>query len=100
MFLGRCGPPSLWSFFGLISWRACWLLSLPVSWRILWGFSYAFSWTYAFLSSLSADQPIGYCGSRPGLPDSLRLLGKFDDLGVWLQEIRRTTRPLVEGPFD
>ena len=29
--------------------------------------------------------------------DSLRLLGKFDDLGVWLQGIRRTTRPLVDG---
>jgi len=28
-------------------------------WKIL-GISYAFSWTYAFLSSLSADQPLGY----------------------------------------
>jgi hypothetical protein len=25
------------------------------------------------------------------------MLGKFDDLGVWLQGIRRITRPLAEG---
>jgi hypothetical protein len=31
------------------------------------------------------------------LPDSLWLLGKFDDLGVWLQGIRGYPRPLVEG---
>src|SRR6267154_827197 len=74
-------------------------VSRSTSWQILWRISFAFSWTYAFLSSLSADQPIGYCGSRPRVPDSPRLLGKFDDLGVWLQGIRRTTRPLVEGPL-
>ena len=62
-----------------------------------WRISCAFSWTYAFLSSLSADQPLGYCGSCPESSDSLRRLGKFDDLGVWLQGIRRTTRPLVDG---
>jgi len=28
-------------------------------WKI-WGICYAFSWTYAFLSSLSADQSLGY----------------------------------------
>src|SRR4029077_1867302 len=86
--LSRHGPPSPWPSSG------------PGSWRILWRISCAFSWTYAFLSSLSADQPIGYCGSRPEQPDSCRLLGKFDGHGVWLQGIRRTTRPLVEGPPD
>ncbi len=64
--------------------------------RTSWGISCAFSWTYAFLSSLSADQSLGYCGSCPGNSDSSRLLGKSDGLGVWLQGIRRTTRPLVE----
>ena len=62
----------------------------------LWGISCAFSWTYAFLSSLSADQSLGYCGSCPGELESGRPLGKSDGPGVWLQGIRRTTRPLVE----
>src|SRR5262245_53212588 len=65
--------------------------------RMAWWISCAFSWTYAFLSSLSADQPLGYCGSRLWPSDSLRLLGNFDDPGVWLQGIRRYTRPLVDG---
>jgi hypothetical protein len=43
----------------------------------------------AFLSSLSADQPLGYCGCCPGAPESSRRLGKFDRSGVWLQENRR-----------
>ena len=46
---------------------------------------------------------MGYCGPCPGEPESGRLLGKSDGLGVWLQGIRRTTRPLVEcalGPDD
>src|SRR6266568_3219437 len=36
------------------------------------------------------------CGPCLGEPESGRLLGKPDGLGVWLQGIRRTTRPLVE----
>jgi len=32
----------------------------------------------------------------PGKSSSSGLLGKSDDYGVWLQEIRRTTHPLVE----
>src|SRR6516225_3587523 len=32
---------------------------------VFWGISCAISWTYAFLSSLSADQPLGYCGFHP-----------------------------------
>src|SRR3984957_7891866 len=66
------------------------------SWGPPWGISYAFSWTYAFLSSLSADQPWGYCGPCHSKLESSRRLGKSDDLGVSLQGIRRTTRPLVE----
>src|SRR6266851_6115994 len=68
----------------------------PPSRRTPWWISCAFSWTYAFLSSLSADQPWRYCGSCPGKPESRRLLGKSDGHGVWLQGIRRTTRSLVE----
>src|SRR6478672_11384121 len=68
----------------------------PPSRRTAWGISCAFSWTYAFLSSLSADQPLRYCGFCPGRPESSRLLGKSDGHGVWLQGIRRTTHPVVE----
>jgi hypothetical protein len=32
-----------------------------------WGISCAISWTYAFLSSLSADQSLGYCGFQPAI---------------------------------
>ena len=45
---------------------------LQACWRI----SCAFSWTYAFLSSLSAGQPMGYCGSRPGRSDSRPTAGQ------------------------
>src|SRR5262245_55209919 len=65
--------------------------------RKAWGISCAFSWTYAFLSTLSAAQPIGYCGSCPAVSDSRWLLGNSDDLRVWLQGFRNTARPLVEG---
>jgi hypothetical protein len=40
---------------------------------------------------------MGYCGACPWGSDSRRLLGKSDDLGVWLQGFRSTIRPLVEG---
>ena len=69
---------------------------LQACWRI----SCAFSWTYAFLSSLSAAQPIGYCGSRPGRSDSRRLLGKSDGPGVWLQAIRRYPISSLKGPAN
>jgi hypothetical protein len=36
------------------------------------------------------------CGACPGEPELSRLLGKSDGLGVWLQGIRRTTRPLAD----
>src|SRR6201999_733931 len=34
-------------------------------WTRVWGISCAISWTYAFLSTLSAAQSLGYCGARP-----------------------------------
>src|ERR1017187_8395531 len=100
-------------FFGLRSCLTCSPLAggfsrapfLPISpmehgppcGRTVWGISCAFSWTYAFLSSLSADQSWGHCGPCPGKPESSRLLGKSDGHGVWLQGIRHTTPHLVEG---
>src|SRR5438067_1183439 len=63
----------------------------PLRETALWGISCAFSWTYAFLSSLSADQSSYHRDSESG-----RLLGKSDGLGVCLQRIRRTTRPLID----
>src|SRR5438552_3844952 len=38
---------------------------VPASAAWFWRFSCAISWTYAFLSSLSADQSWEYCGSCP-----------------------------------
>jgi hypothetical protein len=42
---------------------------------------------------------IGYCGSCPGEPESGRLLGKSDGLGVWLQGTRRTTVRWLTAPL-
>src|SRR6201987_825928 len=37
---------------------------MVLPWARFWGISCAISWTYAFLSTLSAAQSLGYCGSR------------------------------------
>ena len=66
-----------------------------------WGISCAFSWTYAFLSSLSADQSLRVLRVLSWQRERVRLLGKSDDPGVWLQGIRRNhpSRSLNVAPW-
>ena len=61
------------------AWRSCRSGSRLSSRRRFWGISCAFSWTYAFLSSLSADQSLGYCGSCPAGWEPVRCAGQ-----IWL----------------
>jgi hypothetical protein len=47
------------------SWKLSTISPLDAAWTKFWGISCAISWTYAFLSSLSADQSLGYCEPLP-----------------------------------
>ena len=68
----------------------------PACWTTPWGISYAFSWTYAFLSSLSADQSLRYCGFFPGIRNRADRWASLMAPEYGYKEFEITSRPLVE----